>query len=150
MIVFLPLNTKGFIMQGPIWNAFIHAAAMLLCVPAQYMRILIQLRLDIERDSQLQHYDTLWFGNENHTGTSEVARYLASIGMTAEQAEQWRAWATAYINMELKTHPNLSHAMQLQEAQAQANECIDQDHTLVLQNISQSSPRYYYPGSCAP
>ena len=52
--------------------------------------------------------------------------------------------------MKLETHPNSSHATQLQEAQAQANECIDQDHTLVLQNISQSSPGYYYLGLRAP
>jgi hypothetical protein len=70
--------------------------------------------------------------------------------MTTEQAEQWQAWATTYVNMELEAYPNASHATQLREAQARANECIDQDHMLVLQNVSQSSPRYYYPGLRAP
>jgi hypothetical protein len=150
MIALLPLNAKGFATRGPIWNTFIRAAAMLLCVPVQYTRTLTQLGLDIAQDSQLRYYDTSRFGDENHTGTNEVARYLASIGTTAEQAEQWRAWATAYVDMELEAYPNSSHATQLREAQARAHECVDQDHTLVLQNVSQSSPGYYYPGLRAP
>jgi hypothetical protein len=58
------------------------------------------------------------FGNKNHTSTSEVACYLMSIGTTTEQAEQWQAWAIIYVNIELEAYPNLSHTIQLQEAQA--------------------------------
>jgi hypothetical protein len=58
------------------------------------------------------------FGDKNHTGTNEVLHYLASINTTTEQAEQWQAWVTAYIDMELKAYSNSSHITQLREAQA--------------------------------
>lgn len=149
MIAFLPTNARGFATRGPIRKAFIRAAAMLLCVPAQYTKRLTQMGLNITQNGQLRYYDTSRFGDENHTGSNEVVRYLASIGTTAEQAEQWRAWATAYVDMEIKAVPNSSHATQLREAQAQAHECIDQDHTLILQNVSRFSPGYYTPGAHA-
>jgi hypothetical protein len=149
MTAFLSLNTKGFTMRGPTRNAFICAAATLFCIPAQYMSELTQLGLGIAQNSQLRYYDTSRFSDENRTGTNDVAHYLVPISTTVA-AEQWQAWAAAYVEMELEMHPNSSHATQLREVQAQAHECIDQDHTPVLQNVSESSPGYHTPGSHTP
>ena len=83
-------------MHGLAQNALNRAVATLLCIPAQYPRVLTQLGLGITRESQLRYYDTSRLGDENHTGTSEVARYLVSIGTTAEQAEHGRLHALTW------------------------------------------------------
>ena len=56
----------------------------------------------------------------------------------------------AHVETELETYRNSSHVTQLREAQGQAQECSDQDHMLVPQNVSHSSLRYYTAGSRTP
>ncbi len=53
----------------------------------------------------------------SHLGINDVAHFLASIGITTEDAEQWRPCAAAFIEMELKEHPTGSHAPILRQAQ---------------------------------
>ena len=150
MIAPLPLNAKGLVVHGPIHNAFIYTAAMLFCIQARYTSMITPLGLVITQGSQLRYYDMSRFSDKNHTGIDKVACYPALIGMAAERAEQWRAWMAAHVETELETYRNSSHVTQLREAQGQAQECSDQDHMLVPQNVSHSSLGYYTAGSRTP
>jgi len=57
-----------------------------------------------------QHYLSLAQEGFPDVGINDVARYFASIRVTTDKAESWRAWATAYIDMELEEHPTSTHA----------------------------------------
>ena len=145
MVSFVPLTRRGAPNHGPIWDALFCAAAALLCVPGQYTQVLDQLGLQVIQSSQFQYYDAQRFGDENHISIKEIARYLAFIGTTAEDAERWRAWAAVYIDMDLDEHPNSSHAPFLQEAKTKARKCIKHNPNLVLRRIPHNSPGYYNP-----
>jgi hypothetical protein len=139
----IPPMAKGAPNRGPLRHAFSCTAAVLLCVPGRYKQILEGLGQQIIQGKQFQYYDTQRFGDENHTSITEVARYFALIGMTAEKAEQWRAWAAAYVDMEINESPNSRYSSLLQEARALSCERIRQDPSLVLKNVNNLSPGYY-------
>ena len=141
----LPPMAKGAPNRGPLRHAFSCVAAALLCVPGRYKQVLEGLGQQIIQGKQFHYYDTRRFGDENHTSITEVARYFALIGVTVEKAEQWRAWAAAYVDMEIDESPNSRYTSLLQEARALSHEHIRQDPSLVLKNVNKSSPGYYQP-----
>jgi hypothetical protein len=51
--------------------------------------------------------------NETWLNTNAVVCYFSAISVTMTKAEEWQAWATAYVNMELDKHPNSAYAPQL-------------------------------------
>jgi hypothetical protein len=51
----------------------------------------------------------------------------------------------AFIEMELKEHPNGSHATTLQQAWTLAHRCIESDPCWVLKNIHANAPGNYNP-----
>ena len=144
LLSFLP-HSKGGITRGPIRGAFLRAAAALFSVPEQYQQVLAQLGQDIISTRVKRSYNAAQFGDENHLGVNEVVRYLATVGVTTAEAEKWRAWATAYIDMELEEHPDDVHAVDLRRAKQQARARIDSDPDLVLLRVHPDSPRYYNP-----
>ena len=144
LLSFLP-HSKGGITRGPIRGAFLRAAATLFSVPEQYQQVLARLGQDISSTHVKRPYNATQFGDENHLGVNEVARYLATVGVTTAEAEKWRAWATAYIDMELEEHPDDVHAVDLRRAKQQARARIDSDPDLVLSRVHPDSPGYYNP-----
>jgi hypothetical protein len=141
-------NTKGSITRTPLRDAFIRAAALLLCVPGRYMRVLDGLSLKISKKRSHQFYDPAQFGNEHQLDLCRVAQYLASIGTTANEAEQWRPWAAAYVDMHITTYPNSTHAQDFQRARERARENIRDDPIKwVLNQITVDAPGHYDPRS---
>ena len=65
--------------------------------------------------------------------------------MTTEKAEQWCAWAAAYVDMEINKSPNSRYISLLQEVRTLLRKCIGQDPGLAIKNINNSSPGYYQP-----
>ena len=115
---FIPCAFKG--MKGPtckpIRNAFLRAAAMLLIVPERYQHIIEWLGLIIAPNCCKKIYDVTRFGDKNHLGENEMARFLTSAGVTTHKAETWRPWAAAYAAMEISEHPSSSHTEGLRQA----------------------------------
>ena len=126
LLGFLPCH-KGNTVRGPLWDVFLRNTATLLCVPNQYQRVTTQIGVTITTPRRKQIYNTTQFGNETRLGINDVARYFASIGVTMDEAECWRAWATAYIDMELEERPASTHAPLLQQAKEQARARMDND-----------------------
>ena len=145
MLSFLPFAPKGGTIRGPLRDAFLRSAAALLCVPERYSQVLAQLGQDIAHGRRAQHYNEARFGYGNNLGVNEVARFLASVGVTPGEAEQWRPWAAAYIDMELEEHPNGSHAQTLRQARDRARARIDSDSRWVFRNVHQNAPGNYNP-----
>jgi len=98
LLGFLPYH-KGNTVRGPLRDAFLRNMAMLLCVPEQYQRMATQLGVTVTTPRCKQLYSTTQFSNET---VNDVVRYFASIGVTTDEAEAWRACAAAYVDMELR------------------------------------------------
>ena len=62
--------------------------------------------------------------------------------MTVAEAEIWRQWAAAYMDMLLTEHPE---DVLLQDAMQDAHARIDADHSLVLKKVNPGTPGYYSP-----
>ena len=103
---FIPTNTKGQPNRGPLRDTILWAAAAVLSVPQRYPRIMGQLQLQIAEVRCMQQYDTSRFGDENHLGTHVMVRFMASIGVPKGEAECLRAWAAAFVKMDLEKHPH--------------------------------------------
>jgi hypothetical protein len=91
-------------------------------------------------------YEVLRFGDDCHLGINEAAHFFAFIGVTMEEAEQWRPWAAAYINMELEEHPESDHAQMLHRARQQMHTRINNNPDWVIARVYPTSPGYYNPG----
>ncbi len=126
LLGFLPRH-KGSTIRGPLRDVFLCNAATLLCMPEQYQWVTTQIGVTITTPRRKQIYNTTQFGNETRLDVNDVARYFASIGVTMDEAESWRAWATAYIDMELEERLASTHAPLLQQAKEQARARIDND-----------------------
>jgi hypothetical protein len=113
ILALLPHMIKGIVAHGPLQDNFIHSAAILLCVPEKYTKLLAQLGQEIMQTHYTVSYNEAQFGATARLGVNEVACYLATIGVTAEEAEQWRPWAAAYVDMELEAQPNSYHVPKL-------------------------------------
>ena len=70
---------------------------------------------------------------------------MASIRVSAEEAESLRAWATAYIKMELEEHPNGTNPSALRQARDEAHTHINRDLKWVLKNVHTDAPGNYNP-----
>ena len=101
IIALTPLTPKGFAVRGRIREPFMRAAAMLLCEPGGYTRITNQLNTIIASTRTDTRYDELVFGKLATITPNTFARYAAMIGVTAKEAETWRPWAMAYIDIGL-------------------------------------------------
>jgi len=138
-------------MCTPIRNAFLRAAATLLIIPERYQYVIEQLKLSIAPNRRRKIYNTTLFGDENHLGENEMARFLTSAGVTTDEAESWRPWAVAYAAMEIDDHPSSSHTTEgLQQAIQRAHELINGDTKWVIRNIPPLVPGYYKPTSETP
>jgi len=144
ILMFIP-RTKGTTFRDPLRIAFLCAAAALLSVPDQYQEVLAQLGQAIAPARRKQTYNVAQFGDESHLGINEVARFLATTGVPVVDAEQWRQWAAAYVDMELDEHPQSDHAPMLQRAKEQARARINSDPSRVVTRVHPSSPGYYNP-----
>ena len=71
--------------------------------------------------------------------------YLASTGVTAAEAEGWRAWACAYVEMDLEMHPESTYAPMLRLARTRARARINDDQNLVLTGVHPTAPGNYNP-----
>ena len=145
LLSFLPLTIKGTVPRGPLRDAFLCAAAALLSVPECYSQVLDQMGQGIPQRRRAQRYDVTRFGDASNLGINEVARFLASTGVSVDEAEQWRPWATAYIDMEVEEHPNGGHAQALRQARDRAHARINNDPTWVLRNVHPDAPGNYNP-----
>jgi len=76
-----------------------------------------------------------------------VARFLAFVGVTTDEAEQWQQWAAAYIDMELEEHPQSDHAPTLRRAKEQTRGRIRNNPDRVVTRVHPSSPGYYNPNA---
>jgi hypothetical protein len=104
-----------------------------------------QLQLQIAEVRRTQQYDASRFGDENHLGTHAMVRFMASIGVPEGEAERLRAWAAAFVEMDLEKHPHSRCANDLRAAVQRAHGLIDGDHALVLQTVPAGVPGYYNP-----
>jgi hypothetical protein len=144
LLGFLPRN-KGGTERGPLRDTFLRSAATLLCVPEKYLQVVTQLGITITTPRRKQLYSPTQFGNESRLGVNEVVRYFASIGVTTDEAEAWRAWAAAYVDMELEDRPTSAHAPQLRRAKEQSHVRIKADPAWVLAGLHVSTPGFYDP-----
>jgi hypothetical protein len=145
ILALLPRQASGAARAGPLRNAFVPAAAALLCVPKLYQQAVSQQGQTIAQTRSAKAYDASQFGDAGQLGVNNVARYLASVGVTVAEAEGWRAWACAYVEMDLDMHPDSPYAPMLRTARTRARACIDNDQSLVLTGIHPVSPGNYNP-----
>jgi hypothetical protein len=141
----VPLSLKGFTMRGPLREAILCHSAALLCVPEQYTRILAQIGQTIAPTRLPHMYDEAQFGKANTLDIKGMARFMASVGITAHEAEQWRPWAAAYIEMELEERPTSAHAPMLTQARDSARARIDSDTKWAFTKLHPDAPGNYNP-----
>jgi len=93
LLALLPLLSKkscpGTI-HGPLWDAFLRSAAMLLNVHGMYGETITRLRLTITPQRRAHFYNPSKFADESHLNCEHVARFLASVGVTVAKAETWQ------------------------------------------------------------
>jgi len=75
---------------GPLQDAFLQAAAMLLCMHGLYKETVTYLQITIAPNCQVQQYSTTTFANEKDLKVKYVVHFLASVGVTIDKAETWR------------------------------------------------------------
>ncbi|KAI0287048.1 hypothetical protein BC826DRAFT_77014 [Russula brevipes] len=133
----VPLTNKGAIKRPPLEATFkFRAAAALLYVPEQYARVVTKLSLEVRpRTGAPCVTTTQCSGRSTPSPRNQSPRHLASIGMRAEEAEGWRAWAATYGEMVLEERPDGTHAAELRRAREKAHARIDGDAKWVLKNV---------------
>jgi hypothetical protein len=114
-------------------------------VPKLYPQAVSQQGQTIAQTRGVTAYDASKFGNAGQLGVNNVACYLASVGVTVTEAKGWRAWACAYIEMDLEMHPDSTYAPMLWLARTHARACIDDNQKLVLTRVYPTSPGNYNP-----
>ena len=145
IIALTPLTPKGFAVRGRIREPFMRAAAILLCEPEGYTQVTNQLNNSIAPTRTDTRYDETIFGKLADITPNTFARYVATIGVTANEAESWRPWAMAYIAMELEDRPHAEYATDLIQARNAAYAIIDSDPKWVTTNVHPNSPGNYKP-----
>jgi hypothetical protein len=123
LLCFLPRASKGIKgpICGPIRDAFLQAAAILLIVPERYQHIVGQLKLTIAPSCSRQHYNKSCFGDENHINKSSITHFFMTIRVTRDEAEKWQPWVAAYVNMELYEQTDNTIAKSLHQARQRAH-----------------------------
>ncbi|KAI0281507.1 hypothetical protein BC826DRAFT_1111367 [Russula brevipes] len=147
IIAFVPLTPKGFAVRGQIRDPFLRAAATVICEPEGYTRIITQMDSIIASTKSNTRYDEAMFGRLANITPQAFARYAATIGVTATEAESWRSWAAAYIAMEIEERPHSKYAADLTRARDAAHAIIDNNSKWVISNVHPDSPGYYNPAS---
>jgi hypothetical protein len=79
-----------------------------------------------------------------------MAVFLATIGVALKEADSWRLWAVAYVQMkleELKEHPytNSSHIHLLRRVKDEMQSCIDQAPRLAIRGMPFDALGNYNP-----
>jgi hypothetical protein len=143
LLALLPPTIKGFTLRGPLQDAFLRTAAALLCVPEHYAQLVSQLGEEIAPGHCISYYDEKRFSTASTLNEDSIAKYLASISVSADKAEDWRPWAAAYVEMELEEHPNSYHAQILKQARDKVRERIDNDPIWVFTKIHADAPGNY-------
>jgi len=116
---------------GPLWDAFLWSAAILLNVHGMYGETITCVCLTIAPQCHAHFYNPSEFANESHLNCEHMVHFLASVGVTVAKAETWQQWAAAYVDMSLTEHPE---DMLLQEAMWDA-------HVYTMQTKAWSSKR---------
>jgi hypothetical protein len=146
LLIFLPWNFNGSaIHRGPLRTHFLSVAAALLGVPQRYEQLITQERLLIHQTRRSEPYEEEVFGTAPKLGIRSVARFLAWNGVPPEEAEQWRPWATAYIEMSLSDHPDSARAPILKQARDLARQCITDHPEFILKSVHMDAPGNYNP-----
>jgi hypothetical protein len=146
LLSLLPLTKKGSIPRGgELRDAFLRSAAALLAVHGRYPLVLAELGERIAPARSHGRYGEGPFGQAGALGVNQIARFLASIGVSAIEAESWRPWATAFMEMELVARPNSNGAAMLRQARDLMRARIDEDPTRALQRIHADAPGNYNP-----
>jgi hypothetical protein len=94
-------------------------------MPEHYTQLVSQLGEKIAPGRRITYYDKKRFGTASTLNEDGIAKYLASISISANEAEDWQLWAAAFVEMELEEHPNSHHAQILRQARDKARECIN-------------------------
>ncbi|KAI0288627.1 hypothetical protein BC826DRAFT_678041, partial [Russula brevipes] len=124
---------------------FLRAAATLICVPEKYTTTLSQLELEITPTRSTSRYNAAIFGPLETITSEAIARYLASIGVSATEAELWRPWAAAYVDMEIVERPNGRHTEGLKKTRDVARTAIDNSPKWVFSSVQHHVLGYYDP-----
>ncbi|KAI0287759.1 hypothetical protein BC826DRAFT_1188804 [Russula brevipes] len=147
VLAFVPLSKRGATVRGPPREPFLLAAAALLCVPERYPQTLAQLGLAVAPARLCTvRYSEASFGPLAAASPRSVARYMATIGVSAGEADLWRAWAAAYVEMELEERPGGARVEELRRARNSAHAHIDGDPgRWALRNVDAKAPGNYNP-----
>lgn len=146
LLSLLPLTKKGTIPRGgELRDAFLRSAATLLAVHGRYQLVLAELGERIAPARSHGRYSEGPFGQAGALNVNQLAQFLASIGVSANEAETWRPWATAFVEMELEARPNSNGAAMLRQARDLMRARIDEDPTRALQRIHPNAPGNYNP-----
>jgi len=149
LLSFLPLTLQGTVTSGDPRHSFLRSAAALLLVPERYSQTLSHMGTVIAPLRLDKPYDIARFGQVRDLNMEAMACLLASYGVTTDEAETWRAWACAYVEMDLLAHPTSTHAPLLRLAWDRAHERIDADLSWVLKRLDPLAPGHYNPNRAA-
>jgi hypothetical protein len=146
LLSFLPLTAKrAHMCGGSFRDGFLWAAAALLCIPGRYTQALSDLGQTIAHERSASTYDEAQFGAAASLSINQIGHFLASVGVTSEEAEKWRPWAAAYVEMELEARPDAGYAQALRHAKDLARARITNNPALVLTRINPNSPGHWTP-----
>jgi len=149
LLSFLPLTLQGTVTSGDPCHSFLRSVATLLLVPERYSWTLSRMGMVIALLCLDKPYDIARFGQVCDLDMEAVARLLASYGVTTDEAKTWRAWACAYVEMDLLAHPTSMHTPLLRLARDRAHERIDADLSWVLKQLNPLAPGHYNPNRAA-
>ena len=90
-----------------------YSVMALLSVPDHYQEVLACLNVKIAPQQGTAYYSEMLFVPMSTLGEDQVTCFLASTGIPAEEAEQWRPWAVAFVAMELEEQLNSHHTPML-------------------------------------
>jgi hypothetical protein len=110
-----------------------NAAAALLSVPLQYQQLLLQKKLPVQQGRRTNTYREAPSETTKRIGIEQIAIFLSKNGVHPDEAELWRPWATAYIEMEINKRPNSNHAPFLMHALDLTRQRIEEDPTLAFE-----------------
>jgi hypothetical protein len=146
LLNFIPLNNRGTSLRKDFpRKLFLTTAAALLGVPQRYERLMTEKQISPAAFRYYETYSEPKFGNLRTLNIEQIARFLASAGVLPSEAEQWRPWATAFIEMELDAHPGSTRAPTLRHARELARKSIEDNPALVLRSVHTDAPGNYNP-----
>ena len=146
LLAFLPLNKKGTSVRlSPLRDTFLHQVAMLLTVPECYQQQLIVLGVVVSAEWQTTLYIKANFAVASRISVNNIIRFLASAGIQPEEAERWRSWVAAFIEMELEDHPTATHAPLFRFVHDRAMALIEGDPKWVLTGLHPDLPGNWDP-----